>query len=60
MNDKWDKLKINLELMLCPPGEGVHTIHTAQDKKDHLHQLIYNTSGALVQKKWLDSLNLLP
>lgn len=60
MNDKWDKLKINLEFMLCPPGEGVHTVHTAQDKKDHLHKLIYNTSGVLVQEKWIDSLNLLP
>ncbi len=60
MNDKWTKLKTNLELMLCPPGEGVHTIHTAQDKKDYLHKLLYKTSGNLVHDKWIESLDKLP
>lgn len=42
--------------ILCPPGEGVYTHHTAKDKKENLHRLLYNTTEG-VEKKWKDSLD---
>lgn len=42
---------------LCPPGNGVFTVHTAKDKKEQLHQKIYGTTDPeKVQKTWQESL----
>lgn len=42
---------------LCPPGNGVHTVHTAQELKEFLHNKLYKTTlNEDVQKKWEDSL----
>lgn len=38
---------------LCPPGNGVYTVHTAKDLKAGLHNKLYGTTELeLVQKKW--------
>jgi agmatinase len=42
--------------LLCPPGYGVHTIHTAAERKNKLNNLIYKEKESLVAKKmWEDS-----
>ncbi|MBL4818323.1 MAG: arginase family protein [Deltaproteobacteria bacterium] len=47
--------------LLTPPGNGVFTVHTAQNRKNRLHEKLYGTAEqSKVQNKWLDSLkNLL-
>lgn len=44
------------EQYLCPPGNGVFTVNTAKERKDGLHQKIYNCTGHQVDQKWKDSL----
>lgn len=42
---------------LCPPGNGVFTVHTAKENKNKLHQNLYNTTDTeLIQQKWQTSL----
>jgi len=42
---------------LCPPGNGVFTVHTAQENKSKLHNKLYNTDEPeAVRKQWLASL----
>ena len=43
MSLDWNKYKSRLEQELCPPGNGVFTIHTAQEKRQGLHKKIYGT-----------------
>jgi len=48
-----DKVKI----YLCPPGNGVYTVHTAKENKELLHSALYKTIDAdEVEKKWRESL----
>ncbi len=43
--------------LLCPPGNGVYTIHTGQDKKNELHQQLFGTIvTSEVEKAWVNSL----
>lgn len=43
----------HLKKLLCPPGNGVYTVHTAQDNKNSLHQTLYGTSEQeQVIKNW--------
>ena len=45
---------------LCPPGNGVHTVHTAKENKESLHQKIYGTiNQAEIENKWKESLSQL-
>ena len=45
---------------LCPPGNGVYTVHTASERKAVVHQSLYGTSDLdEVQKAWLSSLDQL-
>ncbi len=47
----------NLNDFLCPPGNGVFTVHTAQENKQALHFALYNTiDSEEVEAKWKDSL----
>ncbi len=56
MTDK--KLIPTLKHLLCPPGTGVFTVHTARERKSALHQKMYGTGEQNeVQKKWQQSLN---
>ena len=55
----WSKLQKQLELELCPPGNGVFTIHTAKEKRESLHKKVFGTSEG-VEKLWTESLNHLP
>ena len=53
MNIKHDHLR----KILCPPGMGVHTVHTAKDLKDKYFDKVYqNHDPKYVEKKWLESL----
>lgn len=41
---------------LCPPGNGVFTVHTAKENKEKLHTSLYQTTDiSEVQHKWLES-----
>lgn len=45
---------------LCPPGNGVYTVHTASDRKAVVHQSLYQTSDlSKVQDAWIQSLEKL-
>ncbi|HAZ14287.1 MAG: arginase [Bdellovibrionales bacterium GWA2_49_15] len=53
-------LPVLAKSLLCPPGNGVFTIHTAQERKNELHQRLFKTSApAEVEKAWLKSLTAL-
>ncbi len=41
-----------LQQYLCPAGEGVYTVHTAQDMKNQIQQVIYKAQGETVVKVW--------
>ncbi len=44
--------------LLVPPGLGVYTVHTAQNKKNALHQRLYGTiDPAQVRVRWLEELS---
>lgn len=48
----------DLGRLLCPPGDGVYTVHTAREKKQALQESLFATSEASeVRKQWLESLN---
>lgn len=45
---------------LCPPGNGVYTVHTAKVLKDKYHESLYNTSDASeVKAKWKENFSKL-
>jgi agmatinase len=53
-------LTTNFIQYLCPPGNGVYTVHTAKANKESLHAKLYQTTNTLeVQSKWEDSLEFL-
>lgn len=42
---------------LCPPGNGVFTVHTARENKEVLHEKLYGTiDSEVVHEKWKESL----
>lgn len=41
---------------LCPPGNGVFTVNTAKERKEKLHQALYNQTDD-IEAIWLASLN---
>ncbi|MBI2520639.1 MAG: arginase family protein [Bdellovibrio sp.] len=50
-------LQVLAKSLLCPPGNGVYTIHTAQERKNELHQRMFGTVHAKeVETAWMDSL----
>lgn len=55
----WNQFKKNLQQELCPPGNGVYTIHTAREKREGLHKKIYGTKDN-VDALWTESLSSLP
>lgn len=49
-----DKIK----MYLCPPGNGVYTVHTAKELKEFLHNKLYSTTlDTEVQTKWEQSIS---
>lgn len=58
MNSK-DPFK-NLQNLLTPPGNGVFTVHTAQEKKEKLHQKLFASKDPQkVHESWEHSLQQL-
>lgn len=46
-------LEKKIKTYLSPPGNGVHTVHTAKENKDRLHESLYQTTSPNeVKKKW--------
>lgn len=42
---------------LCPPGNGVYTVHTGGGRKSALHRALYQSDDpVIVQKSWLETL----
>lgn len=58
MSQNKQSLLESTKKLLCPPGNGVHTVNTAQERKAKLHQRLYPNANALadVQQSWEDSL----
>jgi agmatinase len=47
----------NFDQYLCPPGNGVHTVHTAKTNKESLHSSLYKTTDPKeVKHLWRESL----
>ncbi|MBT4964440.1 MAG: arginase family protein [Francisellaceae bacterium] len=44
-----------LQQLLCPPGDGVYTVHTAQEYKQSLQQLLYKDSDDILSS-WQQSI----
>lgn len=50
------QFKDNVFKYLCPPGNGVFTVHTAKENKESLHTKLYNTHDIKeVEKFWQQS-----
>jgi agmatinase len=48
----------HIKKVLAPPGNGVHTVHTAQEIKDNYFNSVYGSSDSkTVQQKWDEALN---
>jgi agmatinase len=65
MKIDWAEFSQRLGQYLCPPGNGVHTVHTFKEQKNRLHSMLYphpqNLNDAHhVQRCWKNSLQLLP
>jgi agmatinase len=42
--------------ILCPPGNGIYTVHTGAKRKKNLHQMLYQSSDPTdVHKSWSNS-----
>ncbi len=54
--NKWQRLLINY---LCPPGSGVYTVHTGQERRQALQTQLYPGATDVTQQ-WQDSLQQLP
>jgi agmatinase len=48
-----------LQSCLCPPGEGVFTVNTARERKEHLHQALYGACDDVLQA-WQAHMNQFP
>jgi agmatinase len=51
-------LNNTFSLCLCPPGNGVFTVNTAKERKENLHQALYNQKDG-IEEIWLSSLDTL-
>jgi len=61
MSNNWNEFQTQLENCLCPPGNGVFTVNTAKERKEALHQKLYNeTEQQKVNALWQSSLTDLP
>lgn len=50
-----------LKKILCPPGEGVFTVHTAKERRLELQKKLYSSSQeSVIQTKWEKSLKNIP
>jgi agmatinase len=50
-----------LKKMMCPPGEGVYTVHTAKERRLELQEKIYQTKNdSKVRTLWEKSLKNIP
>jgi agmatinase len=47
-----------LSQMLCPPGEGVFTVHTAKQLREQVQKKIYSSEN--IREQWLKSLQEIP
>jgi len=59
MNKSWTETLTELEKLLCPPGEGVYTVHTAADKRKGVQEKLYPNAGN-IRQAWKDSLVGIP
>ncbi len=51
----------DLKKLLCPPGEGVFTVHTAKERRLELQEKIYQTSSdKKIRTLWEKSLKTIP
>ncbi len=57
--NNWQRCLEKLTRYLCPPGDGVFTVHTAQDKKNSYQQKIFKATGSAVKALWLQQLEKL-
>lgn len=57
MSENMQDFKTRTQKWLCPPGEGVFTVHTAKEHRDGLQKKLYpDASGPeAVNKAWSDS-----
>lgn len=50
-----------LKQLLCPPGEGVYTVHTGKERRLQLQEKLYQTtSDSKIRKSWEKSLKDIP
>lgn len=47
---------MTINKLLCPPGDGVYTVHTAKEYKDSLQKKLYTNTND-VKNAWENSLN---
>ena len=57
---QWQTCYDRLIEYLCPPGEGVYTVHTAQEKKQTVQKQLFNATGDAVKPIWKQQLQNLP
>lgn len=60
MSVKWQQVMTALVKMLCPPGEGVYAITTMSDRKNKLHNLLYQAIGSNALNQWQQTLLVEP
>lgn len=58
----WNTCRQKFEKLLCPPGSGVFTVHTAQERRLGVQEKIYGVKGddATYARLWKESLAHLP
>lgn len=55
------ELEQKINLLLCPPGDGVYTVNTAREKKAALQEKLYGEKDSLkIRAHWEESLKKLP
>ena len=59
MSHDWSDTKSKFSQCLCPPGNGVFTVNTAQERKAALHQKLYGQTDN-IDVLWQASLDQLP
>ena len=59
MSASWSTFQTRLSQYLCPPGDGVYTVHTAKARKQSLQQALYGRSEN-IEPLWKKSLTTLP
>jgi len=59
MTSSWTNLKNKFTQCLCPPGNGVFTVNTAKERKEHLHQALFGQTQN-IEQLWSSPLDNLP